>query len=92
MFYGKNLRNVSMFIEDLETYLDYYNNRRISLKSKRVSIDKRQNRKKWNNQIFGSNEKSKRLFKRTQNTTHKGSFQGVIIEVYFYATCVQTVI
>lgn len=37
MFYGKKFNSVEHFIEQLESYLDYYNNRRITLKLKGLS-------------------------------------------------------
>ncbi|WP_442879020.1 IS3 family transposase [Chryseobacterium sp.] len=35
MFYGRTYTSISNFIEELHSYLDYHNNRRISLKLKR---------------------------------------------------------
>lgn len=37
LFYGKRFRDVTHFISELESYLHYYNNRRISLKLKGLS-------------------------------------------------------
>ena len=37
MFYGENFESVNTFIEELENYIDYYNNHRISLKLKGMS-------------------------------------------------------
>ena len=37
MFYGQKFESVNTFIEELEKYIDYYNNHRISLKLKGMS-------------------------------------------------------
>ena len=37
MFYGEKFESVNTFIEELEKYIDYYNNHRISLKLKGMS-------------------------------------------------------
>lgn len=37
MFYGEKFENVSVFIKELERYIDYYNNERISIKLKGMS-------------------------------------------------------
>ena len=37
MFYGEKFKSVNTFIEELEKYIDYYNNHRISLKLKGMS-------------------------------------------------------
>ena len=37
MFYGEKFESVNTFIEELENYIDYYNNHRISLKLKGMS-------------------------------------------------------
>ena len=37
MFYGEKFESVTAFIEELKSYIDYYNNERISLKLKGMS-------------------------------------------------------
>ena len=37
MFYGEKFESVNAFIDELKTYIDYYNNEKISMKLKGMS-------------------------------------------------------
>lgn len=38
MFYGEKFKSVNAFIDELKAYINYYNNERISLKLKGMSL------------------------------------------------------